>query len=134
MADKKYPTNPTLKKDMPKKYLNFLEVFEKNACNVSHTCKAVHIDRSTYYEWMKDPLFNDAVTALKEGLIDFAEGMLHQKIKDKDTTSIIFFLKTIGKKRGYIEKQEVALSTDTPPVINIITDYEAYKQLEEKAD
>ena len=31
---------------------------------------------------------------------------LLENIKKNDNTSIIFFLKTKGKKRGYIEKQE----------------------------
>ena len=40
-------------------------------------------------------------------MIDLAESKLMENIEDNDNTSIIFFLKTKGKKRGYIEKQEV---------------------------
>ena len=35
-----------------------------------------------------------------------AEGKLMKKINVEDTTSIIFYLKTQGKERGYIEKSE----------------------------
>ena len=38
-----------------------------------------------------------------------AESKLMENINGNDNTSIIFFLKTKGKKRGYVEKQEVEL-------------------------
>jgi hypothetical protein len=33
---------------------------------------------------------------------------LHKQIQDGNPTSTIFYLKTKGKKRGYIERQEFA--------------------------
>ena len=39
--------------------------------------------------------------------LDFAESALHNNIREGKETSTIFFLKTRGKKRGYIEKTEV---------------------------
>jgi len=54
------------------------------------------------------PSVHQAVIDAKETMLDFAEGKLYQKIKDGDNTAIIFYLKTQGKARGYIERQEFA--------------------------
>jgi len=39
-----------------------------------------------------------------ETMLDMAESMLFQNIQEQDPASIFFYLKTKGKKRGYIEK------------------------------
>ena len=48
-----------------------------------------------------------AVLDARESMIDIAEGRLYQNINAGDNTAIIFFLKTQGKQRGYIERNEV---------------------------
>ena len=53
------------------------------------------------------PSVKEAAQDAKEAMLDFAEGKLYQKIKAGDNTCIIFYLKTQGKARGYIERQEV---------------------------
>ena len=58
---------------------------------------------------------------IAEVTLDFAESMLHKQIQDKDTTATIFFLKTKGKKRGYVERQEVEHS-GMPEKIEIFVD------------
>ena len=56
---------------------------------------------------MKDQSFATKVDEVKEGLLDFAEHQLLSNIKEGKTAEILFYLKTKGKKRGYIERQEV---------------------------
>jgi hypothetical protein len=48
-----------------------------------------------------------AVTDAREAMIDYAEGKLYQNIQNNDTVSILFFLKTQAKQRGYVERHEV---------------------------
>ena len=40
------------------------------------------------------------------------------RIKSDDTTAMIFYLKTQGKERGYIERQEVEHSGAVDVVVN----------------
>ena len=54
------------------------------------------------------PSVKQAAQDAKERMLDFAEGKLYGKIKAGDNTAIIFYLKTQGKARGYIERHEVS--------------------------
>ena len=93
--------NPTLKKAM-------LEALEKSLGVVTTAAKVAGIDRSTHYEWIKtDPDYKDS---LSDVALDFAESQLHKQIQNGEVTSTIFYLKTKGKKRGYVERTEVEQS------------------------
>lgn len=78
---------------------------------ISEACNKAKIPYSSFWEWRnKDEELNKAVIkAMKVAHDmggDFAESKLRQKINNDDTTSILFYLKTKHKDRGYIEKQE----------------------------
>lgn len=85
-----------------------LEALEKSLGVVTSACKTVGIARQTHYEWYKeDAEYRLKVDALADVAIDFAESQLHKQIKDGNSTATIFFLKTKGKSRGYVERQEI---------------------------
>ena len=97
--------NQTLKKAM-------LEALEKSLGIVTTAAKIAGISRGTHYDWMKeDEDYKKAVEAVGDVVLDFAESQLHKQIKDNNTSSTIFYLKTKGKKRGYIEAQEINLKS-----------------------
>ena len=52
------------------------------------------------------PSVREAVEEAKESMLDYTEGKLFEQIKNGNIASIIFYLKTQGKKRGYIERHE----------------------------
>ena len=56
----------------------------------------------------KFPTVAEAFAEEREKQLDYAEGKLQEKIRTGDTTSIIFYLKTQGKGRGYVERQELS--------------------------
>jgi hypothetical protein len=86
----------------------FTEALEMNLANIKLTCAKVGISRRTYYDWFEDDKeFAERCIEVTEGLIDLAETALLGKIKEGDTTALIFFLKTKGKHRGYTERTEV---------------------------
>jgi hypothetical protein len=85
-----------------------LEALEKSLGVVTSACKSVNIARQTHYRWLQeDAEYKAAVDELSDVAIDFAESQLHKQIKDGNTSATIFFLKTKGKKRGYVERQEI---------------------------
>lgn len=82
-------------------------MYEKKGCNITATCAALNITRKTFYaRKSKNKALADKIDACEESLIDFAESKLMEHISDGDVTSLIFFLKTKGKKRGYVERVE----------------------------
>ena len=96
--------------DITKKAM--LEALEKSLGIVTSACKSVDISRETHYRWLReDADYKAAVDALSDVALDFAESQLHKQIKDGNSTATIFFLKTKGKKRGYVERQELDVST-----------------------
>ncbi len=85
----------------------FLQVYREKGCNISATCDAVNISRTAFYKAKKEhPSFAEGIDEVNESLIDYAESMLMSNIKDGKETSIIFYLKTKGKERGYVERVE----------------------------
>lgn len=89
-----------------------LDALEKSLGVVTSACKTVGIGRTTHYLWMQeDKEYKAAVEELSDVAIDFAESQLHKQIKEGNSTATIFFLKTKGKKRGYVERQEIDVSS-----------------------
>ena len=65
------------------------------------------------------PDLKDVLVEAREGALDLAESKLIKLIKEGNLTAIIFFLKTQGKHRGYVERQELEVATDFEFTINI---------------
>ncbi len=86
---------------------------------VTTACKIVQIERSTHYDWLKsDPKYAEEVKELDNVSFDFVESKLYKNIDKCDTASIIFFLKTKGRKRGYFE--DTKITDNSEKIITII--------------
>tara|TARA_A100001201_G_scaffold142227_1_gene139828 strand:- start:607 stop:966 length:360 start_codon:yes stop_codon:yes gene_type:complete len=97
-----------------------LEALEKSLGVVTTACKRVGVGRTTYYDWYNsDPEFKKEVDDLQNVALDFAESQLHKQIAENSTTATIFYLKTKGKKRGYIERQEITGADGVPTNVKI---------------
>jgi len=112
------------KTNTKKEYM--LECLKLSGGIVSHACEKADVSRTTHYEWYnEDPQYAAQVDAINEACIDFAESKLMELIKGAkhevatakgevlqvqdapNPTACIFYLKTKGKKRGYVEKSEL---------------------------
>tara|TARA_R100000664_G_scaffold15537_2_gene24084 strand:- start:1554 stop:1907 length:354 start_codon:yes stop_codon:yes gene_type:complete len=98
-----------------------LQALENSLGVVTVACKQSDTPRSTYYKWLKeDEDFAKSVKEIENIALDFAESQLHSQMKDGNTSATIFYLKTKGKKRGYIERSELDLSSGDEPIkINV---------------
>lgn len=96
---------------MKAKQVKFLKAFEETYGVISYACKAANVSRQTYYNWRKnDPAFDEKAREIEESAIDIAEGKLLTQIGEGNLTAIIFYLKTKGKKRGYVEQVDSNIS------------------------
>ena len=85
-----------------------LEALEKSLGVVTSACKKVGVGRTTFYDWLKtDEEFAKQVNDIQNIALDYAESQLHKQIGEGSTSATIFYLKTKGKSRGYVERQEI---------------------------
>ena len=100
-----------------------LEALRTHKGLVSYAAKACGVDRSTHYGWIKsDQEYAEAVDNISDYALDVVENTAYEMIEvDKNPAVTIFYLKTKGKKRGYVEKQEIEISTgDMTSLRNVI--------------
>ena len=90
-----------------------LEALTTSLGIVSTACETVGISRTTYYKYYKtDEQFKEQVDSISDEAIDFVESQLFELIRKGNVAATIFFLKTKGKKRGYVERQEIELDRE----------------------
>lgn len=97
-----------------------IECLKKSKGIVADACKGTGISRGTFYNWCKeDAEFNEEVNQINEETLDFVESKLLENIKKGEVTSIIFYLKTKGRNRGYQEKSEIDINALRLPQIEL---------------
>ena len=85
------------------------EAIEEYDGNIAAIARAFGLSRNTIYIYVKErfPDLWELVESKREEWLDDCEATLIKKAKKGDTTALIFIMKTQGKKRGYVERQEV---------------------------
>lgn len=97
--------NKVTKSDTKKKAM--IKAMEKSMGIVTQACKLADISRETFYRWMRnDDEFKELVTQASEHAKDFVETKLYEQISEGNVASIIFYMKTKCKDRGYVERTE----------------------------
>ena len=116
----------------------FLEAYEKSLGVLKTACEASGMCRKTIWEWRKKyPEFDAACHECEETAIDFVESKMFKKIDrgDKGSESLmIFYLKTKGKHRGYVEKQEIDMNAEVKGVTVNVTSPETAQVLQDILD
>ena len=100
-----------------------VEALRKHLGIVSSACEALGISRTTYYKYYnEDEAFRSEADAIGDHTLDFVESKLFDLINNGNVAATIFYMKTKGKRRGYIERQEVEHNTNNITGIRLISD------------
>jgi predicted DNA-binding transcriptional regulator AlpA len=106
------------KEHIKKKML--IESLENSLGIVSTACSKVNISRSSFYKWYKeDEDFRKKVDEIDSVKLDFVESQLFKNIQNLKEKSIIFYLQHKGHKRGYIQKQNINLTSNEEKINKI---------------
>lgn len=83
-------------------------LIEPNKGNVAVIARKLGVSRGTILNRCNEsPTLAQALTDARESMLDNAESMLYKKVLEGSTVELLFFLKTQGRNRGYVERQEV---------------------------
>jgi len=106
------------KEHIKKKML--LESLENSLGIVSTACTKANISRSSFYKWYKeDEVFKKKVDEIDNVKLDFVESQLFKNIQKEKERSIIFYLQHKGHKRGYIQQQNINLTSNDEEIKKI---------------
>ena len=106
------------KEHIKKKML--IESLEKSLGIVSTACTNSGISRSSFYKWYKeDEDFRKKVDEIDNVKLDYVESQLFKNIQNQKERSIIFYLQHKGHKRGYIQKQNINLTSNEEKINKI---------------
>lgn len=106
------------KEHIKKKML--IESLENSLGIVSTACSKANISRSSFYKWYKeDEEFRNKVDEIDNVKLDFVESQLFKNIQKEKERSIIFYLQHKGHKRGYIQQQNINLTSNDEEIKKI---------------
>lgn len=106
------------KEHIKKKML--IESLENSLGIVSTACNKANISRSSFYKWYKeDEDFRKKVDEIDNVKLDFVESQLFKNIQKEKERSIIFYLQHKGHKRGYIQQQNINLTSNDEEIKKI---------------
>ena len=89
---------------------------------ISEIARRLKCDWHTADKYIKEFELTEDLTIEDERATDRAEIKLMEAIEDGEIAAIIFRLKTKGKKRGYVERQEVTGAGGDKVIIQVHSD------------
>lgn len=91
-----------------------IELINKSGGIILPIATALHVSRRAVYDWIHaDKELSNAMDDARESTIDIVESKYFKSAINGDTRAQEFLLKTLGKNRGYVEKQEVSANVDS---------------------
>lgn len=88
-----------------------IEAIQRHKGLLAPAARDLGVSRSTIYNYVdRYKTIRKAMDDARETNLDFAESKLMQAVNNGNVTAIMFLLKTVGRNRGYVERQEVEAS------------------------
>jgi len=85
-----------------------LSCLEKTGGNISKAAQLADCSRTVYYKRMNEVEgFEEMLEDIRETKLDAAEDILWQHIEEGNPNAVMFYLKTIGKTRGYTTATDI---------------------------
>ena len=98
-----------------------LKALRENLGILAPALKVACMNRETFSKYYEVDLeFRKEVDDIREEAIDYVEGQLLKQINTGGAAQTIFFLKTKGKSRGYIETTETNMTIDAIKIKYIV--------------
>ena len=108
------------KKEHNLKKETLLQALENSLGIVSTACNRSGISRSSFYKWYKeDEEFRQKVDEIDNVKLDYVETKLFKNIENEKEKSIIFYLQHKGHKRGYVQRQNINLTSNEEDIKKI---------------
>ena len=108
------------KKERTLKKETLLQALENSLGIVSTACNRTGISRSSFYKWNKeDEEFRKKVDEIDNVKLDYVETKLFKNIENEKEKSIIFYLQHKGHKRGYVQRQNINLTSNEEDIKKI---------------
>lgn len=93
----------------------------KNYGNVSAAARALGVGHPTLFDRIKRyPRLRKVRELAEEQALDLAEHSLLKAVRSGEGWAVCFLLKTKGRKRGYVERQELINAPDNPFTVSIL--------------
>ena len=92
--------------------------------NLAAVARGFGVSRPLVFKWVhKSATALEALETARETMIDNAESVLYKRVLEGHTAELIFFLKTQGRNRGYVERREYTGPDGGPLQIEYVNDW-----------
>ena len=90
----------------------FKKAVEGSGGILTSIAERIGVSRKSLYEWLaKNPEMLKFKQDEEEKILDLGEASLFSQLKNQEKWAVKYLLSTKGKTRGYVEKQEVGVTT-----------------------
>lgn len=118
---KKHPKRRVDSPETKQNKIRLIKAMKVHHGLVSIACQAVGVSTRTYYNYIhNDPKFQVAVDECVDMNLDEVESHLFNQIASGNCASTIFYLKTKGARRGFIEPQHIQDTETDDKLIDIM--------------